>query len=162
MAGVRHDRPDADADAIILRESRLWPNLIFGGLLAVFAVAFVLGLVGAKTAGGRVAVIAFLGGWMALWVWLWIRVIQRCGHLQIAGPAITYIDGKGQTMILSRQQGDVLRIVGKAGNRATNRFLTVQETSTLIPLNWFRIREVSQACAARGWQLGTGPAGCRR
>lgn len=83
MAGVRHDRPDADV--IILRESRLWPNLIFGGLLAVFAVAFVLGLVGAQTASGRVAVIAFLGGWMALWVWLWVRVIQRCGHLEFAG-----------------------------------------------------------------------------
>ncbi len=30
------------------------------------------------------------------------QVIRRCGHLEIAGQVITYVDATGQTMTLSR------------------------------------------------------------
>ena len=48
------------------------------------------------------AVAVIFGVVIALCVWLWVRVIRRCGHLEIAGQVITYVDGKGQTMTLSR------------------------------------------------------------
>ena len=75
------------------------------------------------------------------------------GHLEITGQAITYAGGKGRPVTLSREQGDVLRVVARGAPRYPARCLTIQGTSTVIPLGFFRLNEVRQACAARGWQF---------
>jgi hypothetical protein len=153
MAAVPQDQIDAGADPVILRESRLWPNVLFGALVVVFILALVRGLAGAHTAGGRAAVAVIFGAAAALAAWAWVVVIRRRGRLEITGQAITYAGGKGQPVTLSREQGDVLHVVEMGAPRYPKRCLTVQGTSTIIPLNLFRLSEVRQACTARGWQF---------
>jgi hypothetical protein len=154
MAAVPDDQLGAGTDPVIVQESRLSLNVLFGGLLAVFVLALVRGLAGAQTAGGRVAVAVIFGAAAALAAWAWVVVvIRRRGRLEITGQAITYAGGKGQPVTLSREQGDVLRVVARGAPRYPARCLTIQGTSTAIPLNFFRLSEVRRACAARGWQF---------
>jgi hypothetical protein len=119
MAGVPHDQLGAGADPIILQESRLLPNVLFGGLLAVFVLALGRGLAEAQTAGGRVAVGVIFGAAAALTAWAWVVVIRRRGRLEITGQAITYAGRKGgQPVTLARQQlsgvGEETRIIEPA------------------------------------------------
>jgi hypothetical protein len=154
MAAVPDDRLGAGTDPVILQESRLWLSVLFGGLLAVLILALVRGMAGAQTAGGRVTVAVIFGAAAVLAAWAWVVVIRRRGHLEITGQAITYAGGKGQPVTLSRQQGDVLRVVARGAPRYSARCLTIQGTSTVIPLSFFfRLSQVRQACTARGWQF---------
>ena len=153
MAAVPDDQLGAGADPVILQESRLSLSVLFGGLLAVVVLALVRGLAGAQTAGGRVAVAVIFGAAAALAAWAWVVVVRRRGRLEITGQAITYAGGKGQPVTLSREQGDVLRVVARGAPRYPARCLTIQGTSTVIPLGFFRLSEVRQACTARGWQF---------
>jgi hypothetical protein len=153
MAAVPDDQLGAGTDPVILKESRLSLNVLFGVLLAVVVLALVRGLAGAQAAGGRVAVAVIFGAAAALAAWAWVVVIRRRGHLEITGQVITYAGGKGQPVSLSREQGDVLCIVARGAPRYPARCLTIQGTSTVIPLNFFRLSEVRQACTARGWQF---------
>ncbi len=153
MAAVPDGQLGAGTDPIVVQESRLSFSVLFGGLLAVFALALVRGLAGAQTLGGRVAVAVIFGAAAALAAWAWVAVIRRRGRLEITGQAITYAGGKGQPVTLSRERGDVLRVVVRGAPRYPARCLTIQGTSTVIPLNFFRLSDVRRACAARGWQL---------
>jgi len=153
MAAVPDDQLGAGTDPVIVQESRLALNVLFGGLLAVLVLALVRGVAGAQTAGGRVAVAVIFGTAAAVAAWAWVVVIRRRGRLEITGQAITYAGGKGQPVTLSREQGDVLRVVARGAPRYPARCLTIQGTSTVIPLSYFRLSEVRRACAARGWQF---------
>jgi len=153
MAAVPDDQLGAGTDRVVLQESRLLLNGLYGGLLAVFVLALVRGLAGAQTTGGRVGVAVICGVGAVLAAWAWMVVIRRRGHLEITGQAITYSGGKGQPVTLSREQGDVLRVVEMGGPRYPKRCLTIDGTSTVIPLNFFRLSEVRQACTVRGWQF---------
>ncbi len=153
MAAVPDDQLGAGTDPVLLQESWLWPHVLFGGLLAVVVLALWRGLAGAQTAGGRVAVAVIFGAAAALAAWAWVVMIRRRGRLEVTGQAITYAGGKGQPVTLSREQGDMLRVVQMGAPRYPRRCLTIQGTSTVIPLNFFRLSEVRQACTARGWQF---------
>ncbi len=156
MAAVP-DKSGAGAGPVIVQESRLSLSVLFGGLLAVFVLALVRGLAGAQTPGGRVAVAVIFGAAAAGTASAWVVVLRRRGHLEITGQAITYAGGKGQPVTLSRDQGDVLRVVARGAPRYPARCLTIQGTSTVIPLGFFRLSEVRQACTARGWQFLSAP-----
>jgi hypothetical protein len=69
MAAVPPDQLGAATDPIVLRESRLWPNALFGGLLLVFVLVLSRGLAGAQTAGGRIAVAVIFVAAIALAAW---------------------------------------------------------------------------------------------
>ena len=98
---------------------------------------------------------AIFGALAALTIWLWVLVIRRCGHLDIAADAITLVAGRGRTMaILNRQQGDLLRVGGSASQQSGNtRYLTIEGTATRIPLGLDKLKEVRQACTAKGWRF---------
>jgi len=156
---ARVSREHLSADTVILREGRVFPHVLCGGLLVLFILALVRGLAGAGTAGGRVAVAVIFGALMAVVAWAWVMLIRRRGHLEITAQAITYagyVRRKPQTLILSRQQGDVLRVVQRGTPRYPVRCLTAQGSSLVIPLSLFRLSEVRQACAAAGWQFQEG------
>ena len=153
MAAVPDDHLRAGTHPVVLQESRLSLHLLFGGLLAVIVLALVRGLAGAQTAGGRAAVAVIFGAAAALTAWAWLVAVRRRGRLEITSQAITYAGGKGQPVTLSRQHGDVLCVVARGAPRYPVRCLTLQGTSTVIPLSLFRLSEVRQACTARGWQF---------
>ncbi|HEY6276863.1 MAG TPA: hypothetical protein VIX86_11085 [Streptosporangiaceae bacterium] len=164
MAEAPDDRPAAGADPVILRESRVFPSVLYGGLLVVFILALVRGLGGASTTGGAVAVAVVCGALAVLAASAWVMVLRRRGHLEITGQAITYagyVRGKAQTVVFSRQQGGVLRVVEMGAPRFPRRCLAADGTSAVIPVNLFRLSEIRQGCAATGWQFrqGQGPKG---
>jgi hypothetical protein len=161
MAGVPRDQLAAGENAIIIREGRVGPNVLYGGLFVVVVLALVRGLTGAQTAAGRVAVAVVFGALTALTAWLWVTMIRRRGHLEVTSQAITYSDGNRPPLTLSRQQGDVLSVVATGSVRFRTRSLTAQGTSTRIPMAFFKLSQVRQACTAMGWQVqpGQGPKG---
>lgn len=139
----------AAADAIILRQRRTWASSPFVLLLVVFIPALARGLVQRQL----VAVVIF-GALAALSIWLWVLVIRRCGRLDIAADAITFVSGRGTTVALNRQQGDLLQVGGSASaQRSNSRYLTIRGTATRIPLGLYKLSEVRQACIAKGWHF---------
>lgn len=140
-------REPAAADAIILRQRRTWASSPFVLLLVVFIPALARGLVQRQL----VAVVIF-GALAALSIWLWVLVIRRCGRLDIAADAITFVSGRGTTVALNRQQGDLLQVGGSASAQWGNT-RTIQGTATRIPLGLYKLNEVRQACTARGWHF---------
>lgn len=68
-----------------------------------------------------------------------VLVIRGCGRLDIAAGAITSVSGRGTTVTLSREQGDVLQVGGSASAQWGNtRYLTIQGASTRILLNLYK------------------------
>ena len=55
-------------DAIIVRESRAQRDGLFGGLVAIFVLAFARGMAGAQTSAGRIAVAIFTTAVIAILV----------------------------------------------------------------------------------------------
>jgi hypothetical protein len=86
-------RDSAAADAIILRQRRAWASSPFVLALVASLPAVARGLVQRQL----VAVLIF-GALAALTIWLWVLVIRRCGHLDIAADAITFVSGRGTTV----------------------------------------------------------------
>ena len=161
MAEAPRGQFTAGAGPVSLREGRVLPVALYGGLLAVFLLALLRGLDGASSTGGRMAVAVIFGVLAALAASAGAIVIRRRGHLEITSQAITYagyVRGKAQTVTFSRQQGDVLRVVEMGAPRFPRRCLAAQGTSAVIPINLFKLSELRQACAARGWQFQQGPA----
>ena len=73
-------------DAIILRQRRAWASSPF--VLAL--VAFIPALAGGLVQRQLLAVVIF-GALAALTIWLWVLVIRRCGRLNVAADAITFV-----------------------------------------------------------------------
>jgi hypothetical protein len=137
------------ADAIVLPQRKAWASTPFVLLLVVFIPAFARGLVQRQL----VAEVIF-GALAALTIWLWVVVIRRCGRMTVATDAITFVSGWRSTLALSREQGDVLQVGGSASVQWGNtQYLTIEGTSTRIPLSLFRVSQVRQACTAKGWQF---------
>jgi len=142
-----HDHPAADA--IIFRQRRVWASSPFVLLLVVFIPALARGLFQRQL----VAVVIF-GALAALTIWLWILVIRRCGRLDIATDAITFVNGRGRTVALNRQQGHVLQVGGSGSAQWGNtRYLALQGAATRIPLGLFKLSQARQACTAKGWHF---------
>lgn len=149
VADAPRPEPRAAADAIVLRQHRAVASSPFVLALVAFLPAVARGIIQRQPAA-----VAIFGALAALTIWLWVLVIRRCGHLDIAADAITLVTGRGRTVVLNRQQGDVLRVGGSASPQSGNtRYLTIQGTATRIPLALFKLSQVRQACTAKGWQF---------
>src|SRR5215831_18378271 len=155
--GVPAPGPAADPPAapVVLRQSRLQRDGLFGGLTSVFLVALVRGYAGAQTATGRVVVVVFVSVVTAALVVGWVRLIRRPCRLEISGQAVTFVDGRGTTRVLSRDQGDQLRVVRLGSGRYRQAGLAIAGPGTgpAIPLPFFSVREVRRQCLAAGWSF---------
>jgi hypothetical protein len=160
------DEPQAEpgvaADVIVVRQSRVQRDGLFGALLAAFALAFARGFTGAQTAGGRIAVTVFAGVVTALLAWLWVRSARRPCHLEVSGQAITCVGARDQAITLSRQWGDELRVVSLGSARYRTRGLMIRGASTVIPLPFFSLGEIRRQCVARGWRFERAPRTARK
>ena len=153
--GVPAPGPAADPPAapVVLRQSRLQRDGLFGGLTAVFLVALVRGYAGAQTATGRVVVVVFVSVVTAALVVGWIRLIRRPCRLEISGQAIMFVDGRGATRVLSRRSGDQLRLVSLGSGRYRQSGLTIEGAGTVLPLPFFSTKELRRQCRAAGWSF---------
>jgi hypothetical protein len=144
------------AGAIVVRQSRAQRDGLFGALIAVFLVALVRGYTGAQTAAGRVAVVVFVSALTAVLAVGWVRLIRRPCRLEVTGQAITFVDGRGATRVLSRESGGRLRIVAVGGGRVRQPGLTIEGSGTVIALPFFSTKEVRRQCLAAGWSFASG------
>jgi hypothetical protein len=154
--GVPDPRPASGAAAaVVLRQSRLRRDGLFGALVAVFLVALARGYPHAQTATGRVVLVTFAAVVTAALVVAWARLIRRPCRLEISRQAVTFVDGRGTAQALSRDQGDQLRVVRLGGGRYRQPGLTIAGTGTRIPLPFFSVREVRRQCLAVGWSFAS-------
>ena len=154
--GVPDPRPATGAAAVVvLRQSRLQRDGLFGALVAVFLVALARGYPHAQTATGRVVLVTFAAVVTAALVVAWARLIRRPCRLEISGQAVTFVDGRGSAQVLSRDQGDQLRVVRLGSGRYRQPGLTIAGTGTRIPLPFFSVREVRRQCLAAGWSFAS-------
>jgi hypothetical protein len=144
---------DAAGATIVVRQSRLQRDGLFGALIAVFLLALVRGYPHAQTAAGRVAVVVFVSVVTAVLAWGWIRLIRRPCRLEISRQAITFVDGRGARRVLSRDMGGQLRMVSVGGGRFRQPGLTIPGAATVIPLPFFSTKEVRRQCLAAGWSF---------
>jgi len=145
--------PGPAADAVVVRQSGLQRDGLFGTLVAVFLVALARGYPGAQTTAGRISVVVFVSVVTAALVLGWVRLIRHPCHLEITGQAVTFVDGKGATRALSRPSGDQLRLVSAGGGRFRRPGLTIQGAGMVIPLPFFSTKEVRRQCVAAGWSF---------
>jgi hypothetical protein len=144
---------DPAAAPIVLRQSRLQRDGLFGVLIAVFLVALVRGYPGAQTTTGRVAVVVFVSVATAALAVGWVRLIRRPCRLEISSQTITFVDGKGATRVLSRRSGDELKLVSLGSGRYRQYGLTIQGADTVLPLPFFSAKQVKRQCRAAGWSF---------
>lgn len=140
-------------DAIIVRESRLRRDGLFGGLLAVFVLAFVRGFAGAQTTAGRVAVTIITATVVAALVIGWIVIVGRRSRLEISRTTISYLTKRRDRLVLSRLAGDRLRIVHQGSGRYRRPGLAIEGADLVLPLGLFSAREVKRACESKGWEF---------
>jgi hypothetical protein len=141
---------DPAAAPIVLRQSRLQRDGLFGALIAVFLVALARGYPGAQTTTGRVALVVFVSVVTAALTVGWVRLIRRPCRLEISSQTITFVDGKGATRVLSRRSGDELKLVSLGSGRYRQYGLTIQGTDTVLPLPFFSTKQVKRQCRAAG------------
>jgi hypothetical protein len=137
----------------VIGPSRLQRDGLFGFLVAVFVLAFVLGLRGAATTGGRIAVSAFAGCVTMVLLWGWIRLIRRPSHLEISPETVTLVEPDGKRTTLSRASGDEITVTATGGGRYRQRALTIVGSGAVLPLGFFDLREIQRQCVASGWQF---------
>lgn len=145
----------AAAAAVVVRQSRLQRDGLFGALVAVFLGALARGYPHAQTATGRVVLVAFVVVVTAGLVLAWARFLRRPCRLEISGQAVTFVDGRGAARVLSRDLGDQLRVVRLGGGRYRRPGLAIAGTGTAIPLPFFSVREVRRQCLAAGWSFAS-------
>jgi hypothetical protein len=154
-SGVPASWPATDAPTvtIVVRQSRLQRDGLFGALVAVFLIALVRGYAGAHTATGRIVLVVFVSAVTAALAVAWARLIRRPCRLEVSGQAITFVDGKGARRMLTRGPGDQLRMAGLGGGRYRQAGLTIAGSGTVLPLPFFSTRQVRRQCHAAGWSF---------
>ena len=159
MVDAYYDGPAGGfGDAIVVRESRVQRDGLFGGLAAVFVLAFIRGFSGAQTGAGRVAVTIFTSAVIALLVIGWILIVSRRSRLEISRATISYVSKRRDRLVLSRDAGDRLRIVRLGSGRYRRVGLAIEgpdqaDADQVLPLGLFSVREVRQACRSKGWEF---------
>jgi hypothetical protein len=140
--------------AVVVQESSLQRDGLFGLLTTVFVVALVRGVHGAATTAGAIAAATFCGviivGLMLLW-----RVVRRLrSRLLVSADSIALVNSAGtDPKVLSRLAGDQLRFVVRGAGRS--RYTTLAGGGDAAPLDvrFFSRKQVRQACLARGWRF---------
>ena len=146
----------APTGAVVVRQSRAQRDGLFSALIAVFLVALVRGYTGAQTSAGRAAVVVFVSVVTAALAAGWVRLIRRPCRLEVTPQLITFVDRAGAARVLSREQGDQLRIVAVGSGRFRQPGLTIAGTGTVIGLPFFSTKEVRRQCLAAGWSFTGG------
>jgi hypothetical protein len=143
------------AAAVVVRQSRLQRDGLLGALVAVFLVALVRGYPHTQTTAGRAALVVFVAVATAALVVGWVRLIRRPCHLEISRQAVTLVDGRSAPRVLSRDQGDQLRVISLGSGRYRRPGLAIAGSGTAIPLPFFSVREVRRQCLAAGWSFAS-------
>lgn len=154
MVDAYYDGPAGGfGDAIVVRESRAQRDGLFGGLVAVFVLAFIRGFAGAETGAGRMAVTIFTTAVIAVVVIGWIMIASRRSRLEISRATISLVSKRRDRLVLSGDAGHQLRVVRLGSGRYRRTGLAIEGTDQVLPLSLFSLRAVKQACQSKGWEF---------
>lgn len=142
-------------DPIVVEQSNMSVNVLWGFLSVVFALVLWLGHQGAETEAGRLVVDILFGAAVIISVGAWISFHRNPAQLEISQDLISFSHrGKANSVELLRT-GD-LYVQTRIGPRGTvHRYLKVSGSDDGIQLVLFNWKEVERACRAAGWRIGT-------
>ncbi len=140
-------------DPIIVEQSNLNVNVLWGFLATTFCVALWRGHQGAQTDAGRLVLDILFGAAVILSVAGWISFRRHPSRLEISEDVISlWHRGKPNSVEL-RRTGDLYvhrRFHPRGGSHS---YLKVVGSDDAIPLAHFNWKEVERACHAAGWHV---------
>jgi hypothetical protein len=140
-------------DPIVIEQSKVSVNVLWGFLSIAFAVALWRGHAGAQTDPGRLVTDVLLGAAVVVCVAAWISSHRHPARIEVSPDAIAlWHRGKPNSVEL-RRTGDLYvyrRITPRGG---VHSYLKVSGSDDAIPLVYFNWKDVERACRAAGWRI---------
>ncbi len=143
-----------DGATIVLKESKVQRDGLFGLLTLAFTVALVRGVHGASTTAGAIAAGTFCGI-MIIGVSLVWRLVRRQGsRLLVSTDSIALASRAGtDPKSLRRAAGDQLHFVVRGAGRYRYTALEGGADGVSLNIQLFSRAKVREACLARSWRL---------
>jgi hypothetical protein len=150
--------PDHRRDPIVVEQSNMNVNVLWGFLSVAFAVALWRGHQGAQTYAGRLALDVIFGVGVIVSVTAWISFHRHPGRLEISQNVIMFSHRGQPNSIEFRRPGPlyVRRVFNPRGGAQS--YLKVVGSEDAIPLVLFNWKHVERACHAAGWPIAAPPA----
>lgn len=145
--------PDHQRDPIVVEQSNISVNVLFGFLTVAFAFALWRGHQGAETGAGRWVMDAIFSVGVIASVTAWISFHRHPARLEISQDVIRLSHRDKPNSIELRRPGPlyVHRVFNPKGGAQS--WLKVVGSDDAIPLVLFDWREVERACQAAGWPI---------
>ncbi len=149
---------DHQRDPIVVEQSSLNVNVLWGFLSVAFSFALWRGHQGAQTGTGRLVLDVIFSVGVIVSVAAWISSYRHPARLEISQDAITLSHrGKPNTIQLRRPGPLYVRRIFHPRGGAQS-YLKVVGSDNAIPLVLFNWKDVERACHAAGWPIATRPA----
>jgi hypothetical protein len=147
---------------VVVVSARRRRTAMYGLMIVVLILGMAVSLTAQPTVSGRVTAVVFFGLFIALCVWLWLRVNRGRNRIEVAADAIRYLHWNGGVeFTLSRDAEQELRLIPRlrdhgfvAGDR-----LTIVGSGDVMSLSGFSPRAVRRACQGAGWRFADRGAG---
>ncbi|MDQ4024920.1 MAG: hypothetical protein M3217_05435 [Actinomycetota bacterium] len=145
--------PEHQGDPIVVEQSNMSVNVLWGFLSVVFAVALWRGHQGAQTGAGRLALDVIFGVGVIASVTAWISFHRRPARLEISQDVIRFSHRGRPNTIELRRPGPlyVHRVFNPRGGAQS--YLKVAGSDDAIPLVLFNFKDVERACRSAGWPV---------
>ena len=138
---------------IVVEQSHLYVNVLWGFLTVAFAVALWRGHQGAQTGGGRLVLDVIFSAGVILSVTAWISFHRHPARLEISHDVITFSHRRQPNTIELHRPGPlyVRRVFNPKGGAQS--YLKAAGSDDAIPLVLFNWKDVERACRATGWTI---------
>jgi len=147
--------PTASPDGVVVRESRLQRDGLYGFLTVATALAVVRGVASASTTAGRLSAAVVLGAVLVVVVGGWVRAVRRADRLEISPSVVRYVPGAvgAPPVQLLRADGAQLRLATRGSGRVVLLELVQVGSPHALELRHFSQAAVRRTCVDAGWQL---------
>ena len=149
--------PDHQDDPIVVEQSQVNVNVLWGFLSFAFAFALWRGHQGAQTGMGRVVLDVVFSAGVILSVTAWISFRRHPARLEISRDVVKLSHRGRPNSIELHRPGPlyVHRVFNPRGGAQS--YLKVAGSDDAIPLVLFNWKEVERACRAAGWPIAASP-----
>jgi hypothetical protein len=145
---------DNDETPIVVTESAVQRDGLFGGLTLLFCVVLVRGVHGASTTAGAIAAGTFSTAMIVGLILLWRVVRRQRSRLVVSTECIALVTSAGtDANVLNRAVGDQLRFVVLGSVRYRYTALKGGGDGAPLKIQLFNRTKVRAACVARGWRF---------
>lgn len=149
--------PAGQHQGVVVKESSLKREGLYGVLTLAFLAALIRGVTGAMTTGGRITAGILFGALAAVVAFRWFWAVRHPGRLEVSSNTVRFIPGSGKiaTQEISRSAGDQLQFVARGTARYVSLALRQSASGTVVSMGMFDRKPVQRACEASGWRFGS-------